>query len=272
MSRRRRAWLRGLAAILGLLPVLGRAEDDATRSGSIPRAFAPFEHLIGAWKGQGIPQANRVKGWNERHLWAWKFQNGEPIGLTIELQGGRTLAKAGLFYDEPRRTYRLEGTAPDGKPARFAGPIDAKGQTLTLTRKAPRGEERLTIRLNRNKIRYTMLLEHKEPGAPQYARVIDVNLGKEGESFAAGGEAEDLPKCIVTGGAATLSVAYQGKTYPLCCTGCRDEFRENPEKYARKLALRSQSKDRPTDEPKPPARGNDDDAFDGLIEEKPRSR
>src|SRR5262249_10774456 len=64
------------------------------------------------------------------------------------------------------------------------------------------------------------------------------NMGKEGESFAAGGAASDLPKCIVTGGAGTLTVMYQGKSFPICCSGCRDEFNENPDKYVKKYLAR----------------------------------
>jgi YHS domain-containing protein len=70
--------------------------------------------------------------------------------------------------------------------------------------------------------------------------VIEVGLTKEGEQFAAGGSAADRPRCIITGGTATMTVSYQGKTYDICCTGCRDEFNDNPEKYVKKAALRAQ--------------------------------
>src|SRR5262249_7520975 len=77
----------------------------------------------------------------------------------------------------------------------------------------------------------------QEPGAPQFKVAVETGQTKEGEAFAAGSSAADLPKCVVTGGAATLTVSYQGKTYPLCCSGCRDEVNENPEKYIKKAAL-----------------------------------
>ena len=41
----------------------------------------------------------------------------------------------------------------------------------------------------------------------------------------------------MTGGAATMTLSYQGRTFPICCTGCRDEFNENPEKYLKKASL-----------------------------------
>jgi YHS domain-containing protein len=37
----------------------------------------------------------------------------------------------------------------------------------------------------------------------------------------------------VSGGAANIAVSYKGKTYYVCCTGCKDEFNANPEKYTK---------------------------------------
>ena len=46
-----------------------------------PPEFAPFEHLVGGWKGQGWLSKNRLKGWSEKHNWAWKFvEGGRPWG------------------------------------------------------------------------------------------------------------------------------------------------------------------------------------------------
>jgi hypothetical protein len=67
-----------------------------------------------------------------------------------------------------------------------------------------------------------------------------------------------------------MSVSYRGKSYPICCSGCRDEFNDNPEKYALKADKEGGGK-APA---KPAARvGKDDGSFDGLVdEEKPRPK
>ena len=54
---------------------------------------------------------------------------------------------------------------------------------------------------------------------------------KDGESIAGGTK---KPECIVSGGAASIAVQYGGKTYYVCCSGCRDEFLASPEKYVNK--------------------------------------
>jgi hypothetical protein len=72
----------------------------------------------------------------------------------------------------------------------------------------------------------------------------------------------------MTGGAAGMTVSYQGKSYAVCCTGCRDEFNENPAKYAKiadMAAATSPASEK--NEAKPAAKGKDDGSFDGLIEE-----
>ncbi len=278
MSRHaRHAWLGTAAAVLALgLPSARPAVADEPSS-EIPAAFAPFEHLIGAWKGAGIPTANRIEGWPEKHAWAWVFSKGQPVGLSVTMTGDKTLAKAELTFDKVSGDYRLSGTDPKGEPVVFTGKLADDRQTLPLTRQGQLTggtQQRLTLRLNSNKIRYVLWDDRQEVGAPRFSRFIEVNQGKEGESFAAGGAASNLPKCILTGGAATMSVTFKGKSYPVCCTGCRDEFEADPEKYVKKAALRAAAaKDQPKNSPGISRIGKDDGSFDALlIDESPSSK
>ena len=235
----------------------------------IPAPFLPFEHMIGGWKGTAAPAANKVKGWQESHGWAWKFEKGKPVGLTLTLEGDKALAKGQISHDDAARRYKLDGTDPQGKPVAFLGSFSPDGKTLTFDRvgATPEGKERLVIRPNSNKIRYILQFDRQEPGAPQYKNVITVGLTKEGEAFAAGAGGADLPKCILTGGAAGMTVSFQGKSYPVCCTGCRDEFNDNPEKYAKLADLAQAKAGRDTSAARPAAKGKDDGTFDGLIDE-----
>src|SRR5262249_35760543 len=69
----------------------------------IPPPLAPFEYLVGSWKGRGVATADRVKGWPETHAWAWKFAKGQPIGLTLAFQGNKTLKDGEFTYDPDGR-------------------------------------------------------------------------------------------------------------------------------------------------------------------------
>jgi len=265
---------------LGLVPGGStRADDDPAAAAikpEIPKPWLPMEYLIGSWKGTGAPTANRTRGWEETHAWAWKFQKGVPSGLAVELRGDKVVAKGQFGYDPASGRYRLDGTDPAGKPVAFVGGFDPTGKTLTLDREGPTTQgarQRLTLFPNSSRIRYSFKVAEQEAGAPQFKSAVEVGLTKAGESFAAGGGASDLPRCVVTGGAATLTVSYQGKTFPLCCSGCRDEFNDNPEKYIKKAALMAAAGPGKPAVKAGPSINKDDGAFDGLTDDpKPAAK
>jgi len=241
-----------LASCLTVLAASGsgaaaRPDDAGLRD--IPPAFAPFEYLVGRWKGQGVPRdkgANQLRGWTETHSWAWIFAGGQPAGLSVTIEGGKILATGKLTYGQARKRYRLEATQPKplGGSIDFEGTLDQSGKLLVLDRTTATGKPakdpgkmRLSFGPNANFVRYTMTEDRQGPGDFQFSRMIEVGLTKEGESFAGGSTTSERPRCIVTGGAATMTLTFQGRTFPICCTGCRDEFNDNPEKYIKKAAL-----------------------------------
>ena len=257
-----RHWFQALGFML-LLPVVASALE-----GAIPSQFAPFEHLVGPWKGTAIPAANKLKGWPETHFWSWKFLKGTPVGMTVEFKGSKNLKSGALNYDEATKIYTFDALDLRDKPVAFQGTLDPTRKFLALDRttEVEGAKERLTIRLlPENVIRYSLWFDKRESGAPQFKRTLDVGLTKEGESFAAGSGVSDLPKCIITGGAAGMSVTYMGVSYPICCSGCRDEFTESPEKYVKKAALRAAATPA-TKAAGTSKTGKDDGEFDGLVE------
>ena len=78
--------------------------------------------------------------------------------------------------------------------------------------------------------RFLYRQEVKAAGRPIFAKKWQVGATKEGEPFAVG---DGKPECVVSGGTGTISVSYMGKTYYVCCTGCRDEFNSSPAKYVK---------------------------------------
>jgi len=275
-----------LASLIVGISGPGRAaDDDAKPAGGreIPPRFAPLEYLIGSWKGQGVSRddpALKFRGWTETHSWGWSFADGKPAGMTLRAKGSKLLASAALSFDEGRQVFRLKAEAAGPAKAKeegalvYEGTLDESGKLLTLERVGlgpDQPGERLTLRPNANFIRYTLGIERKAPRAVRYSRSIEVGLTKEGETFAAGSSATEAPKCVITGGAASQTVSYQGRTYPICCSGCRDEFLENPAKYVKKASLRADSPS-PDDKPAKPApprpRRSDDPFADDVAEDK----
>ncbi len=159
-------------------------------------------------------------------------------------------------------------------PLVFEGTLDKSGKYLVLDHTESRGKTgkskgtmRLSIWPNANFIRYTMAHDLKEPGSVQFTRLIEVGLTRDGESLAGVASASERPKCIVTGGAATMTLSYQGRTFPICCTGCRDEFNENPEKYIKKASLMAaQAGKSKSGQPAASGVGRFEDAFANDVE------
>src|SRR5262245_32088688 len=118
MRGARRAWVIVVALALPIVPA---SAADESPGREIPAPRAPLRHLLGGWKRVGIPTANKVKGWPERHLWAWKFSGGQPVGMTVTIEGGTILDKGRLSYAPVSKQFKLEGTDPEGKPVAFVG-------------------------------------------------------------------------------------------------------------------------------------------------------
>jgi YHS domain-containing protein len=265
-----------LAVILGARG-LSAAPADEPVGREIPPAFAPLEYLVGEWNGAAMPKnsSQSFRGWIESHTWAWTFAKGKPTGLTVAIQGGKVLADGKLTFDPDRKRYRLEGTAPKprGGPVAFEGALDTTGKLLVLDQVDPAkdagdGPIRLSLRPNSNFIRYTMWVDRKGPGALPFYRATEIGVTRKGESLTGGAtDFDTASKCIVTGGKATMSITYQGQTFPLCCTGCRDEFKENPEKYIKKASLLAQSRGKAKAAPAQVSRF--EDAFAGDVADSP---
>ena len=268
-----------LAVVFGIGGLAAWAADE-TGNRDIPPAFAPLEYLVGEWNGAATPKnsSQSFRGWLESHAWAWTFAKGKPTGMSVAIKNGKVLADGKLTYDPGSKRYRLEGTAPKprGGSIAFEGALDATGKLLVLDEVNPpkdaEGPLRMSLRPNSNFIRYTMYVDRKGPGGLPFQRATEIGLTKKGESLAGGSGGGDTgPKCVVTGGTATMSITYQGQTFPLCCTGCRDEFKENPEKYIKKASLMAaESKGKAKAAPAQVSRF--EDAFSGDVADTPAKK
>ena len=110
---------------------------------------------------------------------------------------------------------------------------DLKAGTLRLERKDPATGDvhRLTANTAAEGVRLVMKWETQAGGKGVFAPGVQLAGSRDGESIA---KTAKKPECVVTGGAASIAVSHNGKTYYVCCTGCRDAFNEAPEKFVKK--------------------------------------
>jgi hypothetical protein len=213
------------AFLLVAVPLLGGA-DAVPRSAK--DALQVFNDLIGSWRGTGTPvgdrEAQRKGFWTETLTWQWQFK-GQDAWLKVAFEKSRNFTGGELRYQPEQDTFALSLQTPAKETVTFTGPF--KKKVLTLERQVNEETQRLVFTLLHDN-RFLYRYEVRPAGKTVFAKQYGVGATKEGVPFAGG---DGKPVCIVSGGLGTTAVQHMGKTYYVCCSGCRDEFRENPEKY-----------------------------------------
>jgi YHS domain len=210
---------------------------DATEKKSPKKALQALNDLIGSWRGTGEPNGTREEKqrefWQERIVWQWQFK-GRDVYLRADIDKGKYFAVAELRYLPDKDRYQLTATTPAKDKLIFEGPLEKKRLALVRADEKTKETQRLVISLlhfNRHVYRY----EVKPAERSAFKEIFHVGATKEDVEFAGG---DDKPECVVSGGLGTMPVVYKGKTYYVCCSGCRDAFMDEPEKYIKEFEAR----------------------------------
>lgn len=224
-----------LPAIIFLLPE-ARAADEK----KLPpiEALKPFNLLVGKWNGAGVPEGtleDRNKGhWNETMMWEWKFK-GDDAWITVVFDKGKYFQRGELRHVPKENAYQLKLNTIDGQSLTFTGVLKDKALALERIDDKTKDTHRLVFSLlHSNRIVYRA--EVKPADKTFYTRLYRVGATKDGEPFVQTGFNEK--ECVVSGGTGTTAVTHQGKTYYVCCSGCRDAFNETPAKYVAEFEKR----------------------------------
>lgn len=233
MTRRFAGLAAVLAGVFGLTAAAS-AQPKPEDAAKAKKALQEVQDFMGVWNLEGTQKAGtKTEAWKEKVDWSWKFKGDEPAVKVAFGEGkGKYYTGGELRYVVATKKYQLTLNPAGEKkdPEVFEGEL-AKGGGLKLERKDPKGDVyRLTMNTLADGVRFQFKLEKQEGGKGLFASVFQMNGNKEGESLAG---TSKKPECIVTGGAATIKVSYMGKDYFVCCTGCRDEFNANPEKFVK---------------------------------------
>lgn len=217
--------VRTLLATATLLGLMAATATSADKAEAAKEALKALNEFVGQWKGSGENKAAKAD-WKESAEWSWDLKGAEPA-LTVKFTGAKQYSEGRLTYLSDKKKYQLVAKDMDRKDQTFLGEIKTK--KLILTRDDPETKDKTTIEMSTNndgaRLVYTVAVQKKGVGIAR--KVAEVALTKEGASLAGGKKNE----CIVTGGLGTMAVSYGGKTYYVCCSGCRDEFNTNPKKY-----------------------------------------
>ena len=223
----------------------GGEEDSAPKSETVTEkaALAAFNGLIGEWRGAGqVRRGSNQGAWTESAAWIWDFEDG--VAIRYDVEEGRHLKSAKLTYDPETREYHLTATLPDDSERRYGGKL--RKDRLILESEPDDADmlHRLTV-TQLNEKRTLVLYETRRAVQKSWRRVGEVGYTRKGTRLAE--RDSSGPECIVTGGEGTIAVSYKGKTYYVCCSGCKQAFDDDPDGVLAEYAerKREESKDSP---------------------------
>lgn len=218
--------IRLLVVPVALLGLFVASAPSADKSDAGKDALKALNEFIGQWKGNGESKFGKSELWKESAEWGWDLKGAEPA-LKIKVTGGKQFSEGTLKYLADKKKYQLTVKSADKKDQVLVGEIKTK--KLILTHEDPETKDKTTIEMSTNNegARFVYNVAVQKRGIGIARRTVEVALSKEGAAFSGGKKAE----CIITGGLGTMAVSYNGKTYYVCCSGCRDEFNASPKKY-----------------------------------------
>jgi len=223
-----------VAAFVGMHPT--RADEPPQANPA--KDLNAFRDLVGEWRGVGQIRRGSTRGaWQENLEWLYSF-DGDVPALVAQSADARWIKQARVTASDVPGRFRLEVAAPEGAGKRvFSGESSADGALVFEADESAQGvPDRISLRVVAGGDRLIVLYETLGAG-DRFARLGEVGFTRRGAGFGK----SSYPECIVTGGRGTILVDYNGKSYYVCCSGCRDLFLESPEEvleeYQRKRAM-----------------------------------
>jgi hypothetical protein len=194
-----------------------------------------LHEFIGQFNSNGGPDKAKAAPnelWKETVNWGWKFK-GDDTWLVVDFKDGKHFKSGEMRYLPAKSKYEFTVIGKDDKKRVFEG--DLKNETLTLEFVDPETKEAQQLVMNTvsEGVRFIYRFNRKAAGSTIYKKEFIVTGNRDGESFAAAKGKGAI--CVVSGGVGTSTVSYKGETFYVCCSGCRDAFNENPEKYIKEF-------------------------------------
>jgi YHS domain len=231
--------MRFLTALLVLAACAPAFAADAPVKKTSKEALQAFNDLIGSWRCTGTPEGKRKEFWTETMSWQWQFK-GDEAWMKVEFEKGKYFTHGDLRYLADKDQYQLALETVDKTKLAFTGVLKDKALSLEREEAESKEGQRLVFTfLHSNRFLYRY--EVKPPDQKNFVKLYQVGATKEGVPFA---EGESGPECIVSGGLGTIKVTYKGQSYWVCCSGCRDAFKDDPEKYLNEYEAKKKAKEK----------------------------
>ncbi len=211
----------------------------------VKKALKPIQVVLGPWHAI----IDKTKSYEDlQWVWDWKTDRAQPA-LAMAAKGDSEYFKsARLTYLVEDEKFQMTLTDKEGKQRVLQGvfteeptdkPGDDKKQTPQRTFKLLLTEigdakDRWQIVMNQqHNNRY--LLELARLRGKSFVRFDTIGSQREGTSFALDDSDFKEKTCVISQGLGTMQVSHKGKSYWVCCSGCKAAFEEDPEKWIAKF-------------------------------------
>jgi ribosomal protein L24E len=216
----------------------------------------PLQILLGQWRGITRKEQALVP---QQWVWDLKTDPAQPA-LVLKSAESPYFREGRLTWLAREKTFQFSGTTGKGKrevlrgvfsqpPRQVAGDADDQPQMtfkLELTQvdeTAPATSWKLVFNQQENN---RMLVELSRRRGQGMFRLQDtIGCQREGTSFALSDTDYGEKTCVISQGLGTTAVSYKGKTYWVCCSGCKAAFEEEPEKWIARFEAMKAKKSSP---------------------------
>jgi hypothetical protein len=215
----------------------------AAKTAAVKKNLRPLVRgVIGKWEGTIFRKAGV-----ETVDWIYDVKTDETHpALKMTTKTGGYLKEGRLTYLPNEEKFQFTVIENDGTKSVFLGnfsvePHDVidsvetkivqRAFTLELKRDADAPKRKLQ-KLVFNQFdngRYLLELYGKK------LKFDTINTMREGRTFAKS-EGYGEKECVISQGLGTIAIPYKGKTYWVCCSGCKAEFDAEPDKWIAKYA------------------------------------
>ena len=206
--------------------------------------------LLGQWRGTTRRDYENFKA-VDNHEWVWDLRTKpEQPALTIQSDKSPYIKTARLTWDTAQSRFVLTVVDPAGVTKEFSGDFTDPVHEIAGSDDKLHKVFRLEFDQNdsgdnsevwqfafaqQENNRY-LLEVGKRRGKADFARFDTVSTQREGTSFAVSDTGYAEKTCIISEGLGTMEVTYKGRSYWVCCTGCKAAFEEDPATWIARAA------------------------------------
>lgn len=218
----------------------------------VKKALKPIQVVLGPWHAI----IDKSKEYEDlQWVWDWKTDRAQPALAMATKEDGAYFKTMRLTYLVEEEKFQMTVADKEGKQRVLQGafteePTDKPGEDkkqtpqrtfkLLLTETGD-AKDRWQIVMNQQENnRY--LLELSRLRGKNFVRFDTVASQREGTSFALNDSDFKEKTCVISQGLGTIQVSHKGKSYWVCCSGCKAAFEEDPDKWIAKFEAMQEPK------------------------------